>query len=688
MPKITPIQESFAAGEISPKLLGRRSIDGYKSGVAEMTNMIADSRGPAITRDGFRFSQVITGDDVRLDILTLGAFSNFLIVWTDFLLTLTSVLGILPSANFIQNGDFIDGGDDWIDTANGGGASVDFTGGACILDSGNGAGDARISQQVTLTGVGIHTLIVGTSSQTAYRVKIGDTENSTDYFEVVTSQVRLDIQVDIQTLNPFVTIERISTDGGSRSILIGRITLTDDVSQLDFVTPYGEEEMKELFFVQAPDGKSVYVLHYEFPPHKLQLSAGVVSFGPVVFTNAPPQWDNDSFPGSGAVFQGRLWLGGTPQEQQTFWASKSGSLEDFTTGAADDDGLEFTLSQYGSIVWIMATKNLLIGTVNAEHVVSSEGVIITPTDVKIEQQSAYGSSRVQPIQVGDQVFYISLDGRKVRALQYEWSADNWLSKDLTFFSEHITASGIREISWAPNPDNLLVCTLGDGSMAWLTYERGENVWGWHRHVTDGAVLAVTVGVVGGTSITIAGIARVPGEIYIEFMYPFLSAFMDSFTVTQDLAVPFTVVTGLEHLEGKVVQVLADDAVAPSKTVVGGEITLDSPANTVVVGLKFTPKLVTLPLESGSPTGSSLAYLKRYNRLIIGLLDSSLPLINGVRAPDRSPSTPMNTREPNKTGQVDAYQLGWSEGAIVTIEQDLPLPLQVLYIGGELPQDVL
>lgn len=494
--------------------------------------------------------------------------------------------------------------------------------------------------------------------------------------------------VSLPVTNPWITVERVSTDGVAKTITVNAVVLTDNVAQLDFATVWSEAELRGIYTVAAPTGDAIYMLHRNFQPYKLSITLGVVSFGPAVFTGQPASWSGSNWPASGAVFEGRLWMGGTPQAPQTFWGSKSGLLEDFTTGANANDGMEFSLSQVGAIVWMMGTKNLLIGTVAGEHVVTSEAGTITPTDIKIDQQSAYGSSKVQPIQVGDQIFYVSLDGTKVRALQYEWSADNWLSKDLTFFSQHITESGIREMSWAPNPNNLLLCTLNDGTMAWLSYERGENVWGWHKHITEGVVKDTASGVLGGFSFTTAAIIRDDGFINVETVTQTNTAFTDSWAEKEDILNPFTVVDGLDHLEGRTVQIVADDAVAPDQVVSGGQITLVTPANKAIVGLQYTPKLVTLPLESGSPTGSSLAYLKRYNRLIIGLLNSAGPLINGVRPPDRTPSTPMNTVEPNKTGQVDAYQLGWSEGVEVTIEQDLPLALQIIFIGGELPQDVL
>ena len=687
MAKINPIQESFAAGEITPKLLGRRSIEGYSSGVATMHNMIADPRGPGIGRNGFRYAQSFIANAVRLSLLPSNT-TNLLLVLTDELLTITGVLGVLPDANFVTNGDFESTGTGWLTSATGGGASVNFGVGECIMDSGP-VGRSYLSQQLTLSGTGTHTVIVRSDGVTNYRVRVGDTEDSAEYLDVSTSETRFELDITIGVTNPFVTVIRDAADGGSRIINVTRIIVAGTVAQLEFATPWPEDELRNLYFIRSSDGTAEYILHPNYAPQKILNEAGVVSFGAVVFTNPPAEWTGTNWPSAGAIFQGRLWLGGTPAEPETFWGSKSGDRQNFDTGTGlDDEAIAATMSQYGPIVWIMGTKKLLIGTLNGEHVVSSEGGVITPTDFGIDQQSAYGSKRVQPVQVGDQIFYVSRDGTKVRAMQYDWSADNWLSKDLTFFSEHITASGIQGISWAPNPDNLLHCVLNDGTMAWCSYERGENVWGWHRHSTAGEILDTAVATVDGFSITITAVIRVTGEVYIETATHNVQQYMDSWTEKQNLETAFTVFDQLEHLEGLEVQLLVDGAVAPNQVVSGGQVTLEAPANTAVAGLQFTPKMVSLPLASGAPTGSSLAHIKRYNRLIIGLLDSALPLINGVRAPDRTPSTPMNTVEPNSTGQVSAYQLGWSEGATVTIEQDLPLALTVLYIGGELPQDVL
>lgn len=56
----------------------------------------------------------------------------------------------------------------------------------------------------------------------------------------------------------------------------------------------------------------------------------------------------------------------------------------------------------------------------------------------------------------------------------------------------------------------------------------------------------------------------------------------------------TTISGLWHLEGKTVGVLANGSVLANKTVVNGSITLESAASRVVVGLRYTARLQTLP----------------------------------------------------------------------------------------------
>jgi hypothetical protein len=47
MPKVSPIQNSFNAGELSPNLAGRTDFDKYRSGCFKLENVIPLVQGPA-----------------------------------------------------------------------------------------------------------------------------------------------------------------------------------------------------------------------------------------------------------------------------------------------------------------------------------------------------------------------------------------------------------------------------------------------------------------------------------------------------------------------------------------------------------------------------------------------------------------------------------------------------------------
>jgi hypothetical protein len=65
--------------------------------------------------------------------------------------------------------------------------------------------------------------------------------------------------------------------------------------------------------------------------------------------------------------------------------------------------------------------------------------------------------------------------------------------------------------------------------------------------------------------------------------------------------PFTVFSGLDHLEGEAVVGLVDGIPFGPLVVTNGAIVLSTQATKVVVGLSFTPRLQTLALDLGEPT---------------------------------------------------------------------------------------
>ena len=277
MAKITPIQESFAAGEISPKLLGRRSIDGYRSGVSEMTNMIADSRGPAIARDGFKFSARFPGNDGRIYASQAFTTSPRLTLLTDQSLSVVGLFGFLPTVNFVTNPSFNLGGVAWDETTQGNGSNVNFSIGSCEIESGDGGGPtnrfAYIDQQVTVDAPGQHTFIVNTDGANPYRISLGTLEGLGDIYQVITSDQNHEVQITIPGTTCWIRLEQDRNDfaDGTGPIVIFDVTLADDIVGITFSTPWLEDELKDIHVIPSPDGTTIYF----WPPVSPGAEAGV-----------------------------------------------------------------------------------------------------------------------------------------------------------------------------------------------------------------------------------------------------------------------------------------------------------------------------------------------------------------------------------------------------------------------------
>ena len=686
MGKITPIQVDFSSGELSPRLYGRSDADGYSKGVAKMTNMVADPRGPAIRRVGLRYVTQLVGNTGRIFIFPVNDTLGYIFALTDYKLTPIAFEGISMSQNFVTNPRFRNGSTGWTEEENNG--TIIFKPDELIMDLDNsGNPSAHVYQRATLPAMGTYTITMSVWSETPVRLRIGDTAKTGAYLDTVVTGYNVFKQdVSIATTQPYITMT--NEEKGNR-VVIGSVGITDPNGITNFTTPWSEDDTHEVHVIPAPGGSIIYMTHENFGVRKLEYdyASDSFNFSEVGFTGKPAQWTGSNHPRAGCFHQGRFWLGGTPAEPQTFWASKSGTYEDFTLGSQADEGLVFTMSNLGDIRWMASTKNLLIGTSLGEHIVTSVEGVITPGDIQVTQQSAYGSSHTQPTQVGDQLFYVSPDEQKLRSMQYEWSADNWLSKDLSFFSEHLFKPGIAHMAWAQNPNNLFITVLNNGEVAILSYERGEDIWGWHHHTTEGEAIDVASAPWRGLDLRVFMVKRNDGLLNIEIEPIVQRAYMDSWA-EQVTPQPTNIINGVNHLDGKTCQVTIDGAVHPDVIPVDGSVVLDWEGTEIRIGLPYRSVLQTLPLvQTQKNVGSTFTHMKRYNRLYVSLQNSANPLINGERQPTRHPSTPMDTVEPVETHITRVAELGYSRDAIVTIEQDLPLACTVITLAGELAQSI-
>ena len=211
--------------------------------------------------------------------------------------------------------------------------------------------------------------------------------------------------------------------------------------------------------------------------------------------------------------------------------------------------------------------------------------------------------------------------RKVRELVYNYDTDGFIAPDLTILAEHISDSGITEMSYQQEPQSILWCVRTDGILIGLTYARNEQVVGWHRHIFGG--------VFGSGNAVVESVATIPGDLnedvtyvivkrtingatrrYVEYLQPvdYGSDLTAAFFVDSGLTYSggaTTTISGLHHLIGQSVTILADGSTHPNKTVSAtGTITLDRSSTKVQIGLNYNSTLQTMRLEAGSQDGTA------------------------------------------------------------------------------------
>lgn len=147
----------------------------------------------------------------------------------------------------------------------------------------------------------------------------------------------------------------------------------------------------------------------------------------------------------------------------------------------------------------------------------------------------------------------------------------------------------------------------------------------------------------------------------------------------------TSVSGLAHLEGQVVQVLAEGATHADQTVASGAISLSRPSAKVHVGLGYTSDFQTLRFDTGASDGTAQGKFNRFHRLIIRFLDT----LGGFVGPDtdnldalifREGGDPMDTAVPLFTGDVEIEWDGeyYSDNHLF-YRQTQPLPVTILSV---------
>lgn len=424
--------------------------------------------------------------------------------------------------------------------------------------------------------------------------------------------------------------------------------------------------------------------------------------------------DSTGWPACIVFHEERLVFANTATQPQTLWMSKSGDYERFSPTepdslVLDNSGVSYTIAskKLNSILWLESAPVLLLGTTGAEWQVRASSISepITPTNISISQQTTHGSKNVKPEHIGPAILFVQRTGNKVRELMYSYEIDAYTTIDLTLVSEHIfrNGNGATDSTYQLEENGVVWFVRSDGQLIGLTYSKDQKLAAWHRHILGGSfnsglavvesVAAVLSADQSHTTIYVIVKRTINGQTkrYIEYFDELFHptglddkdyAFFVDCGLTYD-GIPATTISGLDHLEGESVAILADGAVIPNQVVVSGQIELYTAASVVHAGLGFTSLVTTLPVEHQTSQGTAQGRIKRITKLTVRLLES-LGFKYGARLTELSEESfrlsdgSMNSSPNLFTGDrtIDLQGDYETDGSFHLV-QDRPYPLTIL-----------
>jgi hypothetical protein len=481
-------------------------------------------------------------------------------------------------------------------------------------------------------------------------------------------------------------------DGSDVTLAVAGATSNDSN---DFeVTFAGVIQKSNLYTVNATTDVLTF---YTAPANGVAVSARQLSANNRTNVWAFGAWSEDQgYPAVVTYYQDRLVFANSPEQPQTEWASKTGEYHKFGVSSplVDDDAITQTLNarQINAIRELVPLDQLIALTASSAWASPKRGAAWTPSTIGFDPQAYNGAADLRSVLVGDTALYAQDKATKIRDLRYQFDIDKFNGNELTVLARHLfkPSKYIVDMDYASEPHGILWVVRSDGALIGLTYLREQDVIGWHRHTTDGFFERVCVIPESGQDAVYFIVRRtIDGQTvrYIEKLGEReFEDIEDAFFVDSGLSydgAPATVFTGLDHLEGETVAILADGSKETPQVVTAGRITLENAASVVHIGLPFSAEIETLDITI--PNAPSV----RDNSKNIGKLSVVVESTRGLKAGadadhleefglrgDEEFDTPTDPL----TGVMKFIIANtWNANGRILLRQDDPLPATILAV---------
>lgn len=413
----------------------------------------------------------------------------------------------------------------------------------------------------------------------------------------------------------------------------------------------------------------------------------------------------DKYPRAVSYFDQRKVFGGTNTNRRNIAMTRVGSESNmsFSIPNRDTDAISFNIwaRDSNTIRHFVPLNDLLVLTSSAAWMVTSvNSDSITPTSIAVRPQAYAGASNAQPVVVDNIVVYGAARGGHVRALGYSAERGSYVSRDLCLRAPHLFDNlDVLDLAYTQAPFPFVYAVSSDGRLRGMTFIPEQEVEAWWTRDSYTAAgqsnfKSVCAVVEEKEDVVYCVVEREINGATVQYIEYIASrqfaqaqdAYFVDCGVTYDGAPITTISSGLDHLEGETVSILADGAVFTQQVVTGGEITLDAEASVVHVGLPIEADLQTLPLAYEGPAfGQGRA--KNTNKAWLRVAESSGifagPSFDNLREVKQRTTEPYGTPPDLRSTEFGlTLTPGWGTDGAVCVRQSNPLPLTLVSLTTE------
>lgn len=522
MANLRTLQRSFAGGEMAPEMFGRVDDVRYQTGAARLRNFLGRPQGPVESRPGLKAVAAVKDS--------------------------TKLVRLLPFVYSTDQTMVLEMGEEYFRFHTLGGTLLYATPAAY-----NPATAYVVGDMCESGGLNYYCIadVTGTAPpDTDYWYELPDTPNvyeiptpyaETDLFSVhyvqsadvltlvhpsyppmelrrlgATQWVLLEIDFDAQVAAPTGFDVDIGAGGGSGEDTYYTVTAMgpDEIQESPPATASGgdvDHVQNDLYTtgnynhihwdaVAGATRYNVYKMSGGVYGYIGSVPAGTLSIddyniGPD-FSKTPPVYNNDfvgagNYPGAVSYFEQRRVFGGTLNEPQKIWMTRSGteSTMAYSLPIRDDDRIEFRIAarQANTIRHVVPLSELLLLTASTEWRVTSVNTdAITPTSISVRPQSYVGASAVQPLLINAAVVYEAARGGHLRQMGYDWRAAGYVTYDLSIRAPHLFDEQILvDMAYTQAPYPVIWAVSSSGILISLTYVPEEQINAVQWHDTEG-----------------------------------------------------------------------------------------------------------------------------------------------------------------------------------------------------------